>query len=116
MALSFNKAFAAALMCGAIGFAGTAFAQGAYGGASGPAGASNNAAVGSSATTTETPNFLGKVQSKSTPAKGLSQAATARVNQQERRITAELNRASAASTGNATASSQATIGGGPITQ
>jgi hypothetical protein len=115
MSLGFNRAFAAALICGAIGFAGSAFAQGAYGAAGKPAGASSNATIGSTAAD-KAPAFLDKVQSKSTPAKGLSTAAMARVDEQERRITAELNRASAAGAGNASASTQANIGGGPVTQ
>ena len=57
------------------------------------------------------PDFLGNVQSKSTPARGLKGAAMKRVDTDERRITADLNKASAASTGNANASNQASIGG-----
>jgi hypothetical protein len=58
------------------------------------------------------PNFLSGVQSKSTPARGLKGTAMKRVDDNERKITAELNRASASSTGNANASNQASISSG----
>ena len=76
-------------------------------GASGSASAS---ASGSSAA--DKPTFLSSVQSKSTPARGLKGTAMKRVDANERKITAELNRASATSTGNASASSQASINAG----
>jgi hypothetical protein len=168
-----NKSLATALLCGAIGFAGTALAQtGAAGSAStdttaathtGPgqidssasssidaskdagkakttgaakakaktavkakaktsanaktntslygASGSETASLGGSSSE-EKPAFLNSVQSKSTPARGLGKAAMARVDANERKITSELNRASAASTGNANASNQASINTG----
>jgi hypothetical protein len=163
-----NKSLATALLCGAIGLAGTALAQtGAAGGAStdttaathtGPgqidrsadsatdsgkaaesasakakinasakakntsakaktntssygASSSETASLGGSSSE-EKPAFLNSVQSKSTPARGLGKAAMARVDANERKITSELNRASAASTGNANASNQASINTG----
>ena len=159
-----NKSLATVLLCGAIGVAGSAFAQagGAAGGGSidanggaststignagseigpgnsnanangtthtGPgqidstAGAnantsssgvsSNRSASASNALQSDKPDFLGNVQSKSTPARGLKGTAMKRVDTNERRITAELNRASASSTGNANASNQASISTG----
>jgi hypothetical protein len=133
-----NKSLATALLCGAIGLAGSALAQdnsaeSAPAGANaatathtGPGqidssasakantssyGASGNASADAS-TQTDKPDFLGKVQSKSTPARGLKGAAMKRVDTNERKITADLNKASASSTGNANASSQASIGSG----
>ena len=131
-----NKSLAAALMCGAIGLAGTALAQeGAAGSAStnapaathtGPgqidrsAGATigsgptkdTGSASASASASAEKPDFLASVQSKSTSARGLKGTAMKRVDQNERKITAELNRASASSTGNANASSQASLNPG----
>ena len=69
-------------------------------------GASGNA---SASATEEKPAFLSGVQSKSTPARGLKGTAMKRVDDNERKITAELNRASATGTGNANAASQASI-------
>ena len=134
MASLLNKSLAAALLCGAIGLAGTALAQvGAAGseskGAASATGAthtgpgqidssagSNTSSYGASGkatasadTSAEKPGFLNDVQSKSTKARGLKGAAMKRVDANERKITAELNRASAQSTGNANASSQASV-------
>ena len=169
-----NKSLATALLCGAIGLAGTALAQtGASGSAStdstaathaGPgqidsksesslAGSTSDAgkakatepakakaktaakpklktsanakaktslygssgsetASASASSSEEKPAFLASVQDKSTPARGLKGAAMKRVDQNERKITSELNRASAASTGNANAASQASLNPG----
>lgn len=161
MARILNKSLAAALLCSAIGLAGTAFAQAGASGAvdSEAKGAATNEAAGGSPTgssiavggvhtgpgqierstgseaatknsgsttansnsssygasasaTEEKPTFLSGVQSKSTPARGLKGTAMKRVDNDERKITAELNRASATSTGNANAASQASIGTG----
>jgi hypothetical protein len=143
-----------AILCGAVGLAGSAFAQAGAGAGSpaatgsagseigpgdsnanaagtthtgpgqidSPAGANaNTSSSGASANATasasnapqgDKPDFLGNVQSKSTPARGLKGAAMKRVDTNERRITAELNRASAAGTGNANASNQASISTG----
>jgi hypothetical protein len=185
MIRTLNKSLATVLLCGAVGLAGSAFAQ--AGGAAGGGAAGNPAAAGSTgpgaiggtagsinansgattsgignagseigpgntnangagtthtgpgqidtpksanantsskttsgtdstlasnASQTDKPDFLGNVQSKSTPARGLKGAAMKRVDTNERRITAELNRASASSTGNANASNQASISTG----
>ena len=135
-----NKSLATALLCGAIGLAGSALAQD-NSAESAPAAANattathtgpgqidstaaakaNTSSYGASGSAsasakdslqTDKPQFLASVQSKSTPARGLKGAAMKRVDTNERRITADLNKASAASTGNASASSQASIGSG----
>jgi len=115
MAGTFQKAFAAVLMCGAAGLSGAALAQTA--GTNTAPGASTASADVATGTGQGAP-FLASVQSKSTPAKGLNRAAMARVDRNERQITVALNRASAASTGNANASAQASINGssGTVTQ
>ena len=122
--------FAAALLCSAMA-AGSASAQ-AVSGTSSDTGTTlgdthantstsdtqantSASASASGALSSDAPNFLGSVKSKSTPARGLGKAGTARVDRDERRITAELNRASAASTGNANASNQASINAGSTT-
>jgi hypothetical protein len=64
-----------------------------------------------SGTASATPSFLGSVQSKSTPARGLNGSAMSRLDSNERRITGELNRASASSTGNANSANQASLNG-----
>jgi len=140
MVRQLNKSLATVLLCGAIGLAGSALAQdnsaeSAPAGANattathtGPGqidrstdanaksslnGSSGNASASASASAqTDKPDFLGNVQSKSTPARGLKGTAMKRVDDAERRITADLNKASAASTGNANASNQASIGSG----
>jgi hypothetical protein len=131
-----NKSLAAALLCGALGLAGSALAQD-NSAESAPAGANATAAAhtgpgqidstaaakantssygasgsASASLQTDKPEFLASVQSKSTPARGLKGAAMKRVDTNERHITADLNKASAASTGNANASSQASISSG----
>jgi hypothetical protein len=73
---------------------------------------SSETASASGSSSEEKPDFLASVQSKSTSARGLKGAAMKRVDQNERKITAELNRASATSTGNANASNQASLGSG----
>jgi len=76
-------------------------------------GASGNASASASGSLqADKPNFLSSVQSKSTPARGLKGTAMKRVDDNERKVTAELNRASASSTGNANASNQASINSG----
>jgi len=123
MTLTSNRVFVSALLCGTIGFAGLALAAPAGSKSIGDAGGKASAAATASESTTTTdagakPSFLNSVQSASTPAKGLNKAATAKVDEKEKLITAELNRASASSTGNAAASNQASIsdGGANTTQ
>jgi len=133
-----SKSLATALLCGAIGFAGTALAQGGAPAGSAGANATPPASTGTNATapgsartnasgamhtgpgqigssagssaSASKPDFLNNMPTTSTPAHGLSKAAKARVDAHERQITAQLNRASAQHASGANATAQASIG------
>jgi hypothetical protein len=97
-----HKGIAAVLLCGGIGLAGAAFAQGASGageagqsaGSQSAYGGASGAAANQSSQNAFDPDTL-NLGKTATPVKEMNRGNRSRVEANERRITAELNRAAA---------------------